>query len=55
MPLTTQQDESAVNDDLVAQARAEAELRLTLIDIEEARAAGKTESVASTVATAGVH
>lgn len=55
MPWTTQQDEIAVNEELVAQARAEAELRLTQIDTEEARAAGKTESGASTVGTAGVH
>lgn len=55
MPLTTPQDEIAVTEERVAQARTEAELRLIQIDVEEARAAGKTESVVSTVATTKGH
>jgi hypothetical protein len=55
MPLTTPQDPNAVTEERVAQARTEAELRLVQIDIEEARAAGKTETVVSTVAAAKVH
>lgn len=55
MPLTTPQDENAVTEERVAQARTEAELRLEQIDLEEAHAAGNTEPVVSTVAAEKVH
>ncbi|MGJ7541545.1 hypothetical protein [Variovorax sp. LT1R16] len=55
MPSTTQKDVIAVTEDPVAQARTVSELRLIQIDVEEARAVGKTDSVASTLAAAEVH
>lgn len=55
MPLTPQQDENAVTEERVAQARTEAELRLAQIDVEEARAAGKTEAVVATVTAEKAH